>query len=128
MFSSYFALSRFSCRWKIIHKFYIKCTPLSKPWCYLVVVKLSSFTGLSECTLFGIWNLELKFYHVFSITVGCEVDNHIIRYEQWKPVPGKGFCKCLNSATNNVSAIVKKGKNKQDIIWISLLNKISMYF
>lgn len=34
-------------------------------------------------------------------TLGCEVDNHIIRYEQWKPVPGKGFCKCLNSATNN---------------------------
>lgn len=33
-------------------------------------------------------------------TLGCEVDSHIIRYEQWRPVPGKGFCKCLNSATN----------------------------
>lgn len=77
-------------------------------------------------TVWGLKPIELKFYHLFSITVGYEVDSHIIRYEQWRPVPGKGFCKCLNSATNNVSAIVKKGKNKQDIIWISLFN--SFYF
>lgn len=34
-------------------------------------------------------------------TLGCEVESRIIRYEQWRPIPGKGFCKCLNSATNN---------------------------
>lgn len=78
-------------------------TPLSKACCYSVVVKLASFTDLSECR-----NLQLNFKLLFD--VGCEVESRIIRYEQWRPIPGKGFCKCLNSATNNVSAIVKKKK------------------
>lgn len=82
-------------------------TPLSKACCYSVVVKLASFTDLSECRC---RNLKLNFKLVFDVIVGCEIDSRIIRYEQWRPIPGKGFCKCLNSATNNVSAIGKKKK------------------
>ncbi|XP_062615335.1 uncharacterized protein LOC134277080 [Saccostrea cucullata] len=38
-------------------------------------------------------------------TLGCEIDNLIVRYEQWRPIPGKGFCKCINSFTNESNCV-----------------------
>ncbi|XP_022318287.1 uncharacterized protein LOC111121345 [Crassostrea virginica] len=41
-----------------------------------------------------------KHENLCRCTLGCEIDKQIVRYEQWRPLPGKGFCKCVNSITN----------------------------